>query len=584
MKAIALFCCLVFAANTQAAGKPRPLIKEGKEFLLVFNHDHSTLDSADLRSYKPTLEIYFVAGKDSTDITVTCGAFSSYMRTFHLRGESVLHYRITDDIDPMLYSSGIIESKAVKVSSSSPIQCFTFFTWGLLGVYDDGYETIPVEQLGSHYFVMSYSTCYAPGDTTSYLDYTPGEFSVAAVNNETSVTIKLSSATIAGDDYKKELHYTLNAGECLQFKSKLSAHFDLTGTEIVSSAPVVVYGSHGEIGIPFYTGYRPGYHEICPPVESWGQAFVVRKFPPREGSYMEPFHVIEDSVYDVVRVLASEDSTVAYINGKEWGNPFGKGEFRDTICAYPLLIETSAPSLVAQYAHEEYGSESDTAGWGNLTMVPPLEGSFNSYRLFLHPYDSIQVYDWTDLSLRGFTHEYVMIATDKEGRGHIRIDGELMQDSGFIDLSPTKDGKEYSIGSYRLRGGVHSVSSDLSSSQGFTAIAFGFGAEKGFSYDIGRRLPSSEAVSSAKSNTTGQIKIINSNDDQLRILLSGAPYGNSLLFVYDILGRKIHEESFRLNEGEEFSITIPVRSWSGGVYYVSVVTSTGEVRTLKFMK
>ncbi len=574
---------IILSAPLLAVGQsaPKPYITEGRDFMIVLPLEGDSIKYIRANGFD-SLDIFLVSTKLDADVEITFSGSPFYKKQLQLPRDSFIMYTITDDIDPIVYGGNTPHQKTIRIRSSAPIRVYAFRKSGL--GYEEMYHPIPIEQSGSSFIVPSYYTHARYRRLSDDTIFTSGRFFLASSLGETSVKVNLSSATTAGDDFRKELHFFLGAGECILFYTQKTTHFDLTGTQINTSSPVIVYGGHygTRIPIPDWKSFsgRGSENVSVPSVEMYGQTFVVRKFPPREGSEYfyyargnEGLSYTEDSLYDVVRVIASDDDTKVSINRSEWKLPLAKGEFRDTICAYPLLIEASKPVLVVQYMHGEYFHKGfDTIDVGTfMTLVPPLESAYHSYDFFLHPFDTIVPlekmvkFDPTEM---GFNHQAILIAIPKNARGKIAIDGTVMPDTGFIDLPPARDGSLYSIGAYKLRGGRHTVKSTTSPPSAFTAIAYGYGAWKSYGYAVGRGLSSLNIVSSdIKHNIDFVIEY--QHGDQAVVVIP--PIGCSNIEVVSVLGTVVHSVPISSQSGQSF--TIPITSLPSGSYIVRIVNN-----------
>jgi hypothetical protein len=238
---------------------------------------------------------------------------------------------------------------------------------------------------------------------------------------------------------------------------------DLTGSIVRSTKPVVVYGGHARAEVPVGFNYnqngnlftsRDHLAEAIPPLSTWGKCFIAKNFGRPAG--------------DLMRVVASSDSTIIKINGRVWGSPLNAREARDTIIAQSNIaadnifaVEASSPVLVGMIAHTAIN-----LGKGDgdpfLAIIPPLDQTYHDFTYFISN-DSID-FDTTT--------QYVVIATEVSGAGAITIDGVAPAQSAYTNVSVLLNGKQYAIATFVQSPGIHRALSPNADENGFTVLAY----------------------------------------------------------------------------------------------------------------
>ncbi|MEP7220528.1 MAG: IgGFc-binding protein, partial [Bacteroidota bacterium] len=234
----------------------------------------------------------------------------------------------------------------------------------------------------------------------------------------------------------------LNRGEVYQLIANYdpNSSCDLTGSLIESDKPVALFSGHNCAYVPDPTLKACNQLvEQMPPIDTWGTSFNVGKFLGRSSC--------------MVRVVASEDSTAVYENGKKVAT-INAGRFHDNPnVTESIAITTSRPALVAQYS--KGFDNGDDVGDPMMIVIAPVEQYSTSYR-FTTP-------------VRGNWYHYITIAAPARLRDSVRLNGALLADWLF---RPVGDGTYY-IGRAEVPYGAYVVSAPGS----FGLYNYGFGYE-----------------------------------------------------------------------------------------------------------
>jgi len=423
---------------------PNSVTNAGTEFLLVFDQNEVQGYPNPEVSYQ---EIYIAALKDSATVTITSRGHVGVVKTYKLGPYEDVTYRIGNQEDYLIFSNEVVDDGAVHVVSTAPIVCY-----GLNHRLNtaDAFIALPRQIAGTEYRVMSYYNSVP-------VAFTPmaSEFSVAAFADSTDVTIIPTARTLSGKPAGSTLKFRLDSGQCVQIQASLSELLgDFSGSQVTSNKPVVVYGAHVRTEMPHNITDDAGnisrdhLTEAIPPISTWGKAFITSKtFTTRTG--------------DVLRVQALNNGTSVTINGTPWVT-LAADKFADTIINQPVIIETSGPALVGQYAQSAANARN---GKGDpfFALVPPIEQTFNDLTFFA---STDPVYQ---------TGNYVMIVTESSGVGNITLDATPLPASAFTALPTAVGGKNYSIATVNIGGGAHRILSTNDAANGFTLLAFGVG-------------------------------------------------------------------------------------------------------------
>jgi hypothetical protein len=224
----------------------------------------------------------------------------------------------------------------------------------------DGFLGIPLDILGTSYFVPSY--------LSRKEDFFQSAILIVGTLNMSKLYIKLPSSSgidirLEGKRYRSGdwINTTISKYETLQ----LCCRADLTGTFVLASHKVSVFGGSTVTSIGS-GGSRDHIEEQIPPLNVWGKRFAISKFP--------------DTNPNIIRILASEDNTAIRIDNIQYAHLRG-GEFYETHVDNVFFVSSNKPILSVQYVPS--GGNADPA----MTVIPPVEQR-NVFYSFLTPKSS----------------------------------------------------------------------------------------------------------------------------------------------------------------------------------------------------
>ena len=146
---------------------------------------------------------------------------------------------------------------------------------------------------------------------------------------------------------------------------------DLTGTRIVSTKPISVFGAHRCANVPVTRGYCDHLTEQIPPTATWGTRFLVASLLGRESG-------------ERIRFITSQGATITLncttmnrVYSLRTPGAWTEDEIQvNNFCS----IEATYPILVSQFASGG-GFETDNFGDPFVMMIPPIEQYSNNYVL-----------------------------------------------------------------------------------------------------------------------------------------------------------------------------------------------------------
>lgn len=504
----------------------------GKEFYIGFLENGKSLDSVNIQSEKAVLIL--TANENTTGtiktprqtISFTLAKGQQLIREFDAIGEGLIHP-----------ASGKVEPRFVHVSSSGNLAVHA-----LNGrAYSTGSTVVlPVESLGFDYMVMSHhEKNYV---TSSDLRHTTMESSMIVVGTEenTEVEIIPSVRTLNGIPANYSLKIVLNAGESYQLKSDS----DLSGTRVrvlnddnSNCKKVAVFAGNrmSSAGICGTTGDH--FYQQAYPTNTWGKSFI--HVPQKDRTSGE-----------FVKVLALEDNTEVFINGKLESKlnsgkfirlEFGKNEV--------AVIETSKPSSVAVISKSGFCNEFFVASLGdpNFFSYSPNEQMIKEIR-----FSTGLLFGRFNLSISHFLN----LVVPKGSAGKTVLNGQSIGNQ----FKPVP-GSDYEFAQIQIPEGVnHVINPD-----GFIGYVYGSGQVESYGFATGAGLNSIqyEADSRYDFEVEGERVACLGQKGTWKILPENSQYKQ---FTWSF------GDNTTVVEGQEASHIFE----KPGKYFVTVLASTGE--------
>jgi hypothetical protein len=356
--------------------------------------------------------------------------------------------------------------------------------YGLNQAYltSDAFLALPVTALGREYVIMSYNS---DGDGARFNinapdQSTPSQFAVVATENDTEVQIIPSQPTFTSRTTAPQT-VRLQRGDVYLVQADVRIQnglTDLTGSRVIASRPVAVFGSHQRALIPIADkarglATRDHLVEQMPPIETWGRQAFVTPYPRPVGAQL-------DIGSDLYRVVAGYDNTRIFINGAQV-RTLNAGEFFEAALTAPLVITASDQIMVAQFKKTSSSAENQFNGDPFMMIIPTVEQYDNSYR-FINP----QAIDGRLLRIPGsttnllFREHYVTIVAPTSSLGSIRVDETLVGAQRFQPIANSG----YSFANIQVSAGVHTARGDSA----FAIYVFGYGLLNSYGYIGGGRL------------------------------------------------------------------------------------------------
>jgi hypothetical protein len=329
----------------------------------------------------------------------------------------------------------------------------------------DASFVLPVESLGSEYFIQCFDQETSSWDSPLSDEIFTSAFLIVAVEDNTIIDIIPSVLTEHDLAFPGETAtVVLNAGETYFVKSNYGDDWrDLSGTHIMAydDKRIAVFNGNTTTCIPTDVGNgRDHIFEQALPADSWGQQFAVTTSQGR--------------VRDFVKITSSGDDNLVKCDGQAIAT-LSRGEsfvFDLNASIGSCFIETTMPSVVYLYNTtgeeplEPYGSNN---GDPSMAWIPPVEQRIDE--ITFCTFDSDYEYAHID-------SHYVNIVVESDDVGRVYFDGALISANDFEPVIGTSG---YSYVRKSINHGTH----HLSCATGLIAHVYGFGQARGYAYCVG---------------------------------------------------------------------------------------------------
>ena len=447
---------------------------EGSDFWAVF----PTHVPANFNGVRPLARYsIFITGRQASSGTVTVGAFS---QRFNLTaGNTVIEVPINrnDAYIDEAESGRVLTNRAIRVQVDPGRPKVVVYGHIFAGARSAASLILPKEALGQNYFSMNYESGNTPD---------PGRNHITLIASEpnTKIFIRLN-----GNDLIPGGVTLANPGDVYEYLSNV----DLTGANVfvdpqtsgckqfamfsgtTNSAITTPSGCFGTISSdPLY---QQNY-----PVDSWGKTYGFVPFSSRS-----PNGSTVRSRGNYVRILAKENGTRVTYNGVQIAN-LNAGQYYQTPAPVtePAYISANNPIAVAQYSLTQAcagGGFSDP----DMVILNPVEYNIKNITVYSSSREDI-------------SQNYVNILIRTAAAASFRINGRVPGGT-FTALRSNPD---YSYMQLNLNQYSTQIF-NLSASDGFNAIAYGFGDVESYAYSAGTNLASSQFVRAINKITLQEI-------------------------------------------------------------------------------
>lgn len=353
--------------------------------------------------------------------------------------------------------SGAISTKGIHITTDADVSVYAFNKRNLSA---DATVILPTPTLGQEYIVASYFENSGQQNIES-------EFLVIGTEDNTSIEITPSVATIDGKPAGVPFTVTLNRGQAIQ----MQALADLTGSEVksVSADPsacknFAVFGGNQWSRIGNCGQANDQLYEQLFPVNTWGKNFTLVPFLGR------------NSNGDVYRIIASEPNTSITVSSA--GSPpntfnmSSRGDYATSNVSQATSITADKPIQVVQFSKSqcaEIGANGNSPGDPFMLMVSPDE-------------QLLKEITFNTLASGVIDNYYTTLITKTSSRSELTLNGSTLSNNNWTTLSSNPDL------SYARINLIGDTDYTVISPDGFISYVYGFGVIESFGYAAGASL------------------------------------------------------------------------------------------------
>lgn len=421
---------------------------QGKDFWVAF------LQNCDLHNYgsKDFYQLGItISSSRACDVTIENDSLGFY-KTISMAANSTQLVDIPyDDFNTTLYGEAL--NKTLHITSTDSISVY------LSNSQYCSMEctvALPTSSCGSYYVTQMNNA-----RSTDYkYSYSPAIFSIIAFENGTEVEITPSLKTSNGHAANEPFTVTLNRGEVyLVQTTSADEGKDFSGSQIrvMDGKKVAVFTGNKSSNVPEPTieGDSDNLWEVCYPVSSWGQKFVV--IPLKTGWV------------DQIKCTAAEKGATIYKNGKAIAElaPFQSHVFLNQEEDGVFILESSNPIEVYQYMTSTKctGKERPTGG-PSYQYIAPIEQAIQEI--------NFATYD------KGIDYHYLNLIIKTKDKEQVTLDGEKIT-ATFNELEGEPNLLYTTL---TIPSGSHM----LKSPNGVVANMYGTGYNVSYAYSAGSNL------------------------------------------------------------------------------------------------
>ncbi len=354
-----------------------------------------------------------------------------------------------------------LSSNAYRITTDFPVVAYQFNPI-IQQFSNDASLLISSTGLDDHYRVLGWPTAnpIAPIPMPGVPDHS--YVTIVGTQPGTTVTVTLGGPIVGGPGIPATagggtVTATLGPFDVLNLESDMIPG-DLTGTVVVSSAPVAVFSGgergiapYGE-GIPLPPGDPPDVcctdhlEEQVFPTSAWGSNFVLSHSPQRSNtSWVEP---------DIYRIIADRETTTVTTNlgGADASFTLAPGEWREFYAQRSFVLSADHPVSIEQIMVSQGFLPSYRPGAGgdpSMTLFPPYE-QFRERYVFLTP--------------STFTEDYIVVSLPAGASviiDGLDVMGDEFQTRCTYEEAGTIGGVAYTVATCTVEDGSHELRSNL---------------------------------------------------------------------------------------------------------------------------
>jgi gliding motility-associated-like protein len=465
------FTFIWFAVYTYAQGSSN----QGTEFYTAYiDHVDGAAGNPDALGNGSQMELYITADVN-TAVTVEV-ADGSFSRTYQVKAKDILTVNIPSGA--FIGSQGQF-LKGIHITSLKPVAVYAhIFAENVSGAT----LLLPVNTLGKDYLSINFKQISNSNNGTKTTEGVPSysTFAVIATEDNTTVEITPSQPLLNGIPANQSFTVNLKKGQLYQ---GLSAT-DLTGTRIRSIVSatgackkIAVFSGSSKISIGCQgdKGSSDNLFQQVYPIAVWGKNYITAPLKGRN--------------YDIIRIVLSSPDTKVTVNGATPQEGLNNGLYYEFTSTTTNVITADKPIQVVQYAVTQ----------GEALNCQLLNGDIGDPEMiYLTPIE--QTLDHVTLNSTGnyrILNNFINVIIKTAAVPTFSLDGEPYTQFSQVANS------SYSYAQIKVNAGVHNIKA----SDGFNAIAYGFGRTESYGYAAGTNLK----------NLNEFISLLNSSDKSVQV-------------------------------------------------------------------
>ncbi|WP_426584242.1 PKD domain-containing protein [Mucilaginibacter sp. R-33] len=502
--ATAFFCvlfCMVFRQDVRG----QLTSSLGRDFWVAFPTHVPDFD-AQLNTLPAQLSIFITGEKDSRG-QIVAGNFSA---TFHVTAHQVTEIKVPREkayIDEG-EAGQVLHNRAVHVSVDPDMPKVTVYAHIFAGQRSAATLVLPQEALGSSYFSMNYpehdtegknyiTVVAASPNTTVFFRRGPNILAIAQLTDVNDVYEYMSAEDLSGVSVTTDP----GSGDCQRFAA-------FSGSTGVYISPA---GCNPHSLDPLY--------QQCLPTESWGKEYGFIPFSTASRDIAAPVR----TAGQLLRIVAGSPYTEISIDGQHVAS-LGPGEFYTTPQPLnkPAHISANNPVMVAQFALSQSCSNTDGSNKGysdpDMVLLNPISFSIKDITIYSSGREKI-------------SEQYVNVLLTSAAVSSFKVNGRAP--TGQFRPMPTLPGYSYlQLLLPQNMGGTFR----LTATEGFNAIAYGFGNVESYSYSAGTNLGARYQLQAYRISTGEKIDSACADDDDYQFRLTLAFKSPEISWVTDGYG------------------------------------------------
>ncbi|WP_184542888.1 PKD domain-containing protein [Mucilaginibacter sp. FT3.2] len=448
LSVILLCCCL----DAEAQGG---FSNQGTEFWTAYMDHIDGSTTTDPRRTVSQMDLYITADASTTvNVAVADGSFS---QTYTVVAREIL--TVVIPASAFIDQQGVF-NKGIHITSQKPVAVYAhIFAQSVSGAT----LLLPVNVLGKDYISINYTQISNSLQSGNEQKPSYSTFAVIGTEDNTTVEITPNTYLLNGEVPNKPFNILLNKGQVYQGLSNA----DLTGTRIRTISTqagackkVAVFSGSSKIMIGCNSGNTTSdnlFQQVYP-TATWGKSYITAPLKSRD--------------YDVFRIILSTPNTTVNLNGNNLSSSsFINGLYYEFNSTSPNIIKADKPIQVVQYAVTQAKTENcfdDLQDVGDPEMIylNPLEQTLD--HVTLNSTNNFRI-------ISNFINVIIKTSTVPT----FALDGKPYTQFSAVNASP-----DYSYAQISVESGVHHISA----SDGFNAIAYGFGVAESYGYAAGANL------------------------------------------------------------------------------------------------